>query len=119
MAVEPSIRRAHRSPRDRLHIILRVEMRPRVRGRTYGMDEGQMPFAINGLQRSKRGMKGEKSIEVDCPFVAGTRWFGNRDLWTHGIVILITERHDHGDAVRGTSLENSNEDRMIFCRTAK
>src|SRR5688500_13031804 len=90
-------------------------MRAGAVGRSDGMDHSQMPFIVDGLQRRKRGMKAEKSIEVDSRRFGVTRpRRRHRNLRSHDAIAGVAEGCHHRDAVSSTALEYGNENRPIL-----
>src|SRR5688572_13808452 len=88
-------------------------MRACVIRRANSMDNRQPAFVIERLQGIQRRMKAEVSVQIDSTFGVLSNRVRYGNLWTKRSVVLVAERNDDRDAVRSTSLENGNDDRMI------
>ncbi len=62
--VQPSIRSRLHPRRSTLHIILRVEVRPRRIRRARCMNNREMPLVIQRLESRHRGMQSKESIQI-------------------------------------------------------
>src|SRR5262245_9774479 len=59
-------------------------------------------------------MKAEESIEIEGSFRIAATWCRNRDLLTNVVIMMISERHDHGDSIRGAALKYCDDDRPVL-----
>ena len=108
VTVQPAVRRALHAGRRRFHVVLRVEMRPRVVGRTAGVNDGELPRVPERLQRREARIESEEAVEIDRGVVAGAGP-RDRDARPRPVVFAFAERYDDAQAVDGAALKDRDE----------
>ena len=106
--VQPAVGRALHAGRRRLHVVLRVEMRPRAVGRSARVHDGEIARAKQRRERRQPRVEAEEAVEVDGRVAAAGRP-RNRDRRPRLVVIGLAVRHDDAQAVDGSALEDGDE----------
>ena len=120
-AVEPPCVGAFHSWSARLHVILRVEVRPRVVRRSTRVNHGQFAAVVDRLERRQPRVEGEEAVEIE-PGVGAARP-GNGDCRAALVIRALAVRHDHVEPIHRAALEDGDEQflarRAGCCRARK
>ena len=106
--VQPAVLRALHARRARLHVVLRVEVRPGRVGRPAGVDDCQIAPIPERLERLQARVEAEETIEIERGVLSGARLL-NRDAGPGLVVLGFAERHDDVQAVGSAALEDRDE----------
>ena len=108
IAVQPAIARALQPRRAALHVVLRVEVRPRFVVRPARVNDRQLVALEIRVKRGHARMQAEEAVEIDRA-VTLVR-LRNRDRRPRAVVRLFAERDDHVEPVDGAALEDRDQD---------
>ena len=108
IAIQPAVLGALHTGRGGLHVILRVEVRPRGIRRSTRMDDGEIAAAPERCKRCEARIEGEESIEVDGRLSTAS---GSCDGNTrpHAVVLGFAVGDDHAEPVDCSTLKDGNQ----------
>src|SRR5215467_6725634 len=89
-------------------------MGPRVIGGSRGVHNRKLVLIINRFQGSERRVQSKESVEVDGAAVAVRRGLRNCDLRPEFVIVFVTERYNHRNAICSSTLKDGNNDRLIL-----
>src|SRR5204862_3152653 len=83
-------------------------MRARVVRRATGVNDRQLARIPERLERRQPRIESEEAVEVDGGVVGGPRALYG-DARTRAIVLIVTDRHNHAEAIHGAPLKDRDE----------
>ncbi len=60
------------------------------------------------LERRHRGMQTKEAVEIECRLRIARLRFRDSDVGTQFVIVTLTMRHDHVEAVNGATLKDGD-----------
>ncbi len=113
--VKPAILRSLHAGCSRLHVILRIKVRPRGVRRSRCVHNRQFVLLKQRRKRRQRRMQSEKSVEIDRRIPSAPPWLRNRDCRPQAVIVWLPKGHHNVQSVRRPALEHHHE-LLLPCR---